>query len=66
MQRRPGWPPAILHDAPGQMGVGAKGTAKIIIGGSVMPRQQLRGLHFAICALAALAAAPRETQAQGA
>ena len=31
-----------------------------------MPRQQLRGLLFAICALAALAAAPRETQAQGA
>jgi Protein of unknown function (DUF992) len=31
-----------------------------------MPRQQLRGLLFAICALAALAATPRETQAQGA
>jgi hypothetical protein len=31
-----------------------------------MPRQQLRGFLFAICALAALAAAPRETQAQGA
>ena len=29
-----------------------------------MPRQQLRGLLFAICALAALAATPRETPAE--